>query len=153
MHACMCASVHACTCAVFPLLYDERGGLPCCFSKPPHSKYPKIATSELFLAINMFTCYFMYLSPLISQRIGQTPFRMHHSEGGFENISGWPCHIILLRGTLYVCACACVYVLVRMHVHVCVLTYDIADDTTAGDPEDQGEDEDRAHDVGPHELY
>ena len=38
---------------VFPHLCDERGGLFRCFSKPPPSKYARIATSELFLAINM----------------------------------------------------------------------------------------------------
>ena len=29
---------------VFPLLYDERGGPPHSISKPPHSKFAKIAT-------------------------------------------------------------------------------------------------------------
>ena len=28
--------------AVYPVLHDERGGAPRCFSKPPHSKYARV---------------------------------------------------------------------------------------------------------------
>ena len=43
------------TYAMFPLLYDERGGQPRCFLIHLAENIPKLP-SQLFLAINMFTC-------------------------------------------------------------------------------------------------
>ena len=49
--------------SVFPLLYDEWGGPPQCFSKPFCTKYARMATSWVFLAINMFTLVAVHLFP------------------------------------------------------------------------------------------
>ena len=57
--------IHTCHLpAVFPLLYHERGGPPHSFSKSPCSKYAIVATSLLFLAINMFTCCYLVVMHL-----------------------------------------------------------------------------------------
>ena len=73
---------------------------------------------------------------------------------GAQSVHPTTSPITLLRGNtvcvhVRMCMCANAHVCTC----VCVLTYDVADDTTAGDPEDQWEDEDCAHDVGTHELY
>ena len=44
-----------------PLLCDECGGLPRCFSKPPHSKYARIATLYSYF---LFTCCYLVVMHL-----------------------------------------------------------------------------------------
>ena len=86
-------------CSVYSMRCDQLGGPPCCFSKLPHSRYARIATSQLFLVINMFTCccvVVIHLFPLYTagNRSGveqvKKPLRKHHFKSSFKNSFRWP---------------------------------------------------------------
>ena len=65
---------------MFPLQYYERGGPPCCFAKPPRSKYTN----------NCLVVIYAFVSSLYPREYVKTSFKMHHIEGSFKRISRWP---------------------------------------------------------------